>query len=94
MRRCGWCAHRVVPSLLLNPTTGFLEIHAWHGLPHHAAELKLRVGEGLTGWVARTGKAARVGEVANDPRYIRLRPEVRSETGRTSWKSAGRCAGC
>lgn len=66
-------------AVLVNPTTGFLEIHASHGLPPHAAELKLRVGEGVTGWVARTGKPARVGNVGEDPRYIMLRAEVRSE---------------
>lgn len=65
--------------VLVNPTTGFLEIQAAHGLPRHAADLKLRVGEGLTGWVARTGKPARVGNVAEDPRYIMLRRNVRSE---------------
>jgi len=65
--------------VLLNPTNSFLEIHASHGLPANAADLKLRIGEGITGWVARTGKAARVGDVAQDPRYIMLRPEVRSE---------------
>jgi signal transduction histidine kinase len=66
-------------AVLVNPTTGFLEIHAAQGLPPNAAELKLRVGEGITGWVARTGKPARVGEVARDPRYVMLRREVRSE---------------
>ena len=65
--------------VLVNPTNGFLEIQASQGLPPHAANLKLRVGEGVTGWVARTGKAARVGEVRHDPRYVMLRPEVRSE---------------
>ena len=66
-------------AVLFNPTNGFLEIQASHGLPAQAAELKLRPGEGLTGWVARTGKPARVGDVTTDPRYIMLRPEVRSE---------------
>ena len=65
--------------VLINPTNGFLEIHASQGLPPNAANLKLRVGEGVTGWVARTGKAARVGEAKHDPRYVMLRPEVRSE---------------
>ncbi len=65
--------------VLINPMNGFLEIHAAKGLPPNAPELKLRVGEGITGWVARTGKPARVGDVAHDPRYILLRPEVRSE---------------
>lgn len=64
---------------LINPTNSFLEIHASQGLPHNAAELKLRVGEGITGWVARTGTPARVGDVTQDSRYIMLRPEVRSE---------------
>lgn len=65
--------------VLINPTTGFLEIQAAQGLPRNAAELKLRVGEGITGWVARTGKPARVGNVADDARYISLRSNVRSE---------------
>jgi signal transduction histidine kinase len=65
--------------VLINPTNGFLEIHAAHGLPANAAELKLRVGEGITGWVARAGRPARVGDVRSDPRYVLLRREVRSE---------------
>ena len=66
-------------TVLVNPTTGFLEIHASQGLPAAAMDLKLRVGEGLTGWVARTGQPARVGDVSRDPRYIMLRREIRSE---------------
>lgn len=65
--------------VLLNPTTGFLEIQAAHQLPPEARRLRLRVGEGITGWVARTGEPARVGEVQKDARYIRVRNEVRSE---------------
>ena len=66
-------------AVLLNPTNGLLEIHASYGLPPEAAELKLRIGEGVTGWVARTGKAARVDDVTADPRYVQIRSEVRSE---------------
>jgi len=66
-------------TVLVNPTNGFLEIQAAYGLPKRASDLKLRVGEGITGWVARTGKPARVGNVTRDPRYVMLRPEVRSE---------------
>jgi signal transduction histidine kinase len=64
---------------LVNPSTGFLEIHAAHGLPAQAAQLKLRVGEGVTGWVARTGKPLRLNDAAKDARYVMLRREVRSE---------------
>src|SRR3974390_1820228 len=45
----------------INPPPSLLEIHAAQGLPANVGELKLRVGEGITGWVARTGKPARVG---------------------------------
>ncbi|HKI69863.1 MAG TPA: GAF domain-containing protein, partial [Verrucomicrobiae bacterium] len=65
--------------VLLNPTSGVLEIQASQGLPAAAAKLKLRIGEGITGWVARTGKPARVGDVTQDPRYIMARTKVRSE---------------
>ncbi len=64
---------------LVNPTTAFLDIQVSQGLPANASGLKLRVGEGITGWVARTGKPARIGDVSSDPRYIMLRKNVRSE---------------
>ena len=65
--------------VLINPTTNFLEIHAAQNLSSAARKLKLRVGEGITGWVARHGQAARVGNVAVDPRYVSVRREVASE---------------
>src|ERR1041385_992831 len=65
--------------VLINPTSGFLEILASQGLPGKAADLRLRVGEGITGWVARSGKPARVADVSRDRRYVMLRPDVRSE---------------
>lgn len=64
---------------LLNPTSGFLEIHASHALPETAATLKLRLGEGVTGWVVRYGRSARVSDVLEDKRYVSVRPGVRSE---------------
>jgi len=54
--------------VLLNPTTNHLEINAAQGLPVEATALRLRVGEGITGWVARTGKPARIGDVKQDSR--------------------------
>ena len=65
--------------VLINPTTGFIEILAAKGLPETAADLKLRVGEGVTGWVARTGKPVRVNDVTQEARYVMLRSDVRSE---------------
>ena len=42
--------------VLINPTDRLLEIQAAHGLPDGSSRLKLRVGEGITGWVAQQGK--------------------------------------
>jgi len=64
---------------LINPNLGCLEIHAAVGLPADAPEVKLRLGQGITGWVARHGQPARVGDVRSDPRYIMLHTDVRSE---------------
>ncbi len=65
--------------VLINPNSGFLEIQASKGLPANVLKLKLRVGEGITGWVARHGKSARIGDVRRDPRYIMVRRGVSSE---------------
>jgi signal transduction protein with GAF and PtsI domain len=40
--------------VLINPTSGFLEISASQNLPGAARKLKLRIGEGVTGWVRAT----------------------------------------
>lgn len=64
---------------LLNPDTGKLEIEVHQGLPADADEVALRLGQGITGWVAFHGKPQLVRDVSSDHRYISLRPEVRSE---------------
>ena len=57
---------------------GFLEIQAAHGLSA-GAKLKLRVGEGITGWVAEQGKSAIVPDVSADKRYVPVHEHTRSE---------------
>ncbi|MGB0579151.1 MAG: GAF domain-containing protein [Limisphaerales bacterium] len=64
---------------LLNPTTGCLEIEAGHGLPDDALSMRLRMNEGITGWVSRKGAPARVADVLEDDRYVAVAPGVRSE---------------
>jgi signal transduction histidine kinase len=65
--------------VLINPTSGFLEIHASQNLPAPARRLQLRLGEGITGWVARHGKPALVNDVSQDLRYVAARRGVKSE---------------
>ncbi|MBA3875461.1 MAG: hypothetical protein C0498_00760 [Anaerolinea sp.] len=39
----------------------------------------IRVGRGITGWVAEHGETIRLGDAPADPRYLGLRSDVRSE---------------
>ena len=64
---------------MLNPTTGLLDIEAAWNLPGSMRGLKMRLGEGITGWVVQQGQSACVGNVSGDRRYIALRAEVQSE---------------
>jgi signal transduction histidine kinase len=65
--------------ILVNPNTGFLDIEASHNLSEKAARVKLRPGEGITGWVATTGKPLRTGDVRKEKRYVAISAKVRSE---------------
>lgn len=40
---------------------------------------RLRVGQGIVGWVIQHGQPVRVGDVSRDPRYFAMREEIRSE---------------
>lgn len=42
-------------------------------------KVKLRVGEGVTGWVAKTGEPLLVSDVTKDERYVNLDKTVKSE---------------
>ncbi|MFA5193477.1 MAG: GAF domain-containing protein [Verrucomicrobiia bacterium] len=65
--------------VLLNPETGQLDIEDSFGLGPKAMLLKLRLGEGITGWVAEHGQPLRVGDVTCERRYVAVREGVRSE---------------
>jgi len=64
---------------LLNPNTGSLDIEASVGLGARARRTKLRMNEGITGYVASSGQVLRLGDVAADRRYVPLDSRVRSE---------------
>ncbi|MBX7244733.1 MAG: GAF domain-containing protein [Candidatus Sumerlaeaceae bacterium] len=40
---------------------------------------RLKVGEGVMGWTAKTGKPMRVADVRKSEHYVQVRPDVRSE---------------
>lgn len=66
--------------ILVDRESGVLRIEAERGLgPEVKGRIKLRIGEGVTGWVAQSGEAILVTDVRNEPRYIEANPAVRSE---------------
>jgi signal transduction histidine kinase len=65
--------------ILINPNTGYLDIEASHNLSARAKKVKLRPGEGITGWVATTGLPLRTGDVRDEKRYVSISAKVRSE---------------
>src|SRR5271156_5117954 len=65
--------------ILVNPNSGLLDIEASHGLSERAKRGKLRPGEGITGWVATTGKPLRTGDVRKEKRYVSINAKIRSE---------------
>jgi len=64
---------------LLNPDTGRLEIETQRGLPDDYRDVVLRLGQGITGWVAFHGRPQLVADVSKDSRYVRVRPTVQAE---------------
>jgi signal transduction histidine kinase len=65
--------------VLIDPHTQLLEIEVAIGLSVEARQLKLAIGRGVTGWVAKTGKPLRVPDVTADARYVSVRKDIRSE---------------
>ena len=65
---------------LIDRARGVLVIEAAvHIDPKARRSLLLRVGQGVTGWVAKTGKALRVNDVRRSRHYVPIRQGVASE---------------
>lgn len=65
---------------LVNPDTGQLEVELANSRGDATDDdLKMRLGQGITGWVAFHGEPQHVPDVSQDPRYVKLRDHVRSE---------------
>jgi signal transduction histidine kinase len=64
---------------LVNPDNKVLELEASFGLPEDWQDMKLSMGQGITGWAALHGRALIVNDVRDEPRYISVLPNIRSE---------------
>ncbi len=69
-----------VGIFLVDKKTQEVEQFKIHGYdPAIAADLNLKIGQGLVGWVAKTGEAVIVPDVRKDERYINARLSTLSE---------------
>ena len=64
---------------LINPDNKKLELEVSYGLSEDWDDLDLDLGQGITGWTALHGRALIVPDVHAEPRYISIRPNIRSE---------------
>ncbi len=69
-----------VALMLLEPESGSLRMEASVGYPPDVVKgLRLRLGQGITGWVAQHGEPLLVPDVGLDPRYYEAALDTRSE---------------
>lgn len=66
--------------MLLNNKENVLDIVSYRGhKPEIKKEVRLKIGEGITGRVASTGIGKLVNDVSKDPDYVSIRNDLRSE---------------
>ena len=64
---------------LIHPDSRELRIEAASGLPDSVKDFPLKLGIGVTGWVALHGRPLLIRDIRSDPRYVSLREGVCSE---------------
>lgn len=68
-----------VTILMVDKNRKELEIKASIGYSEDITKTRVPLGSGITGWVAQHRRPLRVNDVAEDPRYIKVSPNTRSE---------------
>ncbi len=68
----GWIA-------LIDPASKSLHIVAHQGVAREYQKKRLKIGEGVTGWVTMEGKLLNIPDVSKEPRYFNLIGSTRSE---------------
>ncbi|OFW01403.1 MAG: hypothetical protein A3I61_18215 [Acidobacteria bacterium RIFCSPLOWO2_02_FULL_68_18] len=71
--------YRTFGILLLNEATGELEMKFAVSYGEDPTSKRVKLGSGLVGWAALHKEAVLVSDVSQDPRYLNLVPDVRSE---------------
>lgn len=65
--------------ILIDWDKKILNIEVSRGFSRRIENTKLKVGEGITGWVAENGRPLLVPDVSKDPRYVTVQAEIKSE---------------
>jgi sigma-B regulation protein RsbU (phosphoserine phosphatase) len=68
-----------VSILLADKASKTLRINSFAGYSEEVGQLSIPYGEGITGWVAVHLQPQRINDVSQDPRYIQVGSNVRSE---------------
>jgi sigma-B regulation protein RsbU (phosphoserine phosphatase) len=71
--------YRTFGILLVNEATNELEIKFAVRYGEDAGDKRMKLGQGLVGWAALHKEPVLVADVSQDPRYVNLVPDVRSE---------------
>ncbi|MCE9499299.1 MAG: sigma 54-interacting transcriptional regulator [Leptospira sp.] len=79
--RCiSFCGVESGSLMLVNPKEDILDIVTSRGLnPEVKREVKLKIGQGVTGIVASTGRGILINDVSKDSNYIAIKKEIKSE---------------
>ncbi len=65
--------------ILVDWENNLLEIKVSRGFIKHIGDLRLRVGQGITGWVALSGEPMRISDVGSEPHYVKVRDDINAE---------------
>jgi PAS domain S-box-containing protein len=65
--------------LVVDENIGVIHTHSSYRFRDSYKDLTLKIGEGITGTVALTGKPIRISDVRNEPIYVETDPMIRSE---------------
>jgi len=71
--------YRTFGILLLDEAAGELELKFAVRYGDESGAKRMKLGQGLVGWAAQHKEPVLVADVSNDPRYVNLVPDVRSE---------------
>jgi sigma-B regulation protein RsbU (phosphoserine phosphatase) len=72
------CDHATI--FLIDHRTGAIQHEVFRGIDERLLDkLHLKIGKGISGWVAKSGKSVIIPDVRRDPRYVEASPSTRSE---------------